>query len=159
MPANDYSKKILPYGSGSTRKMPTEAYLAIADTLRYESERPATDAESAAIRRVTEALADRFAEGNPRFRRATFINAATNAAYGNAPDDDSNFQSRPMKPSELGRYVCVAHGGCLKSPKITIESDGVWVRSPHPDPLSGGKHLYTSAHRDCFEAWKASEAE
>ena len=66
-------------------------------------------------------------------------------------------ESQPMKASELGRYVCVAHGGCLHSPHITINSDGVWVRSPDPDPLNPGSHLYSSAHRDCYEHWAASE--
>ena len=66
-------------------------------------------------------------------------------------------ESQPMKPSELGTYVCVAHGGCLHSPHITITSDGVWVRSPDPDPLNPGSHLYSSAHRDCYERWAASE--
>lgn len=66
-------------------------------------------------------------------------------------------ETRPMKPGELGRYVCVAHGGCLHSPKITITADGVWVRSPDPDPLNPGSHLYSSAHRDCFEAWQARD--
>lgn len=66
-------------------------------------------------------------------------------------------ESRPMRADELGRYVCVAHGGCRKSPFITINSDGVWVRSPDPDPLNPGSHLYSSAHRDCFDAWQASE--
>ena len=67
-----------------------------------------------------------------------------------------DMESKPMHAAELGRYVCVAHGGCLHSPAITIKRDGVWVRSPNPDPLSGG-HLYSSAHRDCFEAWQARE--
>lgn len=61
-----------------------------------------------------------------------------------------------MKPGELGRYVCVAHGGCLHR-SSRIESDGVWVRSPDPDPLNPGSHVYSSAHRDCFEAWQARE--
>jgi hypothetical protein len=62
--------------------------------------------------------------------------------------------SQPMKDSELGRYVCVAHGGCLHRNR-TITSDGVWVRSP--DPLVPGSHFYSSAHRDCYEAWAARE--
>lgn len=71
-------------------------------------------------------------------------------------------ESQPMKPEELGRYVCVAHGagqerGCLHYPRTTIDSDGVWVRSPDPDPLNPGSHIYGSAHRDCFEAWQARE--
>ena len=69
----------------------------------------------------------------------------------------SDLEYRPMKPEELGKYVCVAHGGCLHSPAITITADGVWVRSPDPDPLNPGSHLYSSAHRDCFEAWQARE--
>jgi hypothetical protein len=73
-------------------------------------------------------------------------------------------ESQPMKDSELGRYVCVAHAapgearGCLHRDR-TITSDGVWVRSPDPDPLNPGSHLYSSAHRDCFEAWQAREAQ
>jgi hypothetical protein len=66
--------------------------------------------------------------------------------------------TQPMKDSELGRYVCVAHGGCLHRDR-TITSGGVWVRSPDPDPLNPGSHLYSSAHRDCYERWAASEAE
>lgn len=66
-------------------------------------------------------------------------------------------ESQPMKADELGRYVCVAHGGCLHYPHRTITSDGVWVKSPDPDPLNPGSHLYSSAHRDCYENWAASE--
>jgi hypothetical protein len=58
-------------------------------------------------------------------------------------------ETQPMKPYELGHYVCVAHGGCLHSPQVTISSDGVWVKGPTS---------WTSAHRDCFEAWQAREA-
>lgn len=65
-------------------------------------------------------------------------------------------ETRPMKASELGRYVCVAHGGCQHSPRITITSDGVWVKVP--DSLNPGGHMYTSAHRDCCERWQAAEA-
>jgi hypothetical protein len=54
--------------------------------------------------------------------------------------------TRPMKDTELGHYVCVA--GCLHSHR-TITSDGVWVRSP--DPLNPDSDLYSSAHRDCHE--------
>lgn len=57
-------------------------------------------------------------------------------------------ESKPMKADELGRYVCVAHGGCLHSPSITITQDGVWVKAGE---------LFSSAHRDCFEAWQARE--
>lgn len=64
-------------------------------------------------------------------------------------------ESQPMKQDELGRYVCVAHGGCLHSPHRTITSDGVWVRVR--DSL--GTHTYSSAHRDCFDAWQAREAQ
>jgi hypothetical protein len=67
----------------------------------------------------------------------------------------SAMESKPMRKDELGRYVCVAHGGCLHSPHITINDGGVWVRSA--DPLNPGSHLYSSAHRDCFEAWRARE--
>jgi hypothetical protein len=55
-------------------------------------------------------------------------------------------ETAPMKPSELGRYVCVHN--CLHSPHITINSDGVWVKH-------GGQ--FSSAHRDCYEAWAATE--
>ena len=74
----------------------------------------------------------------------------------------AEMESQPMKPGELGRYVCVSTpigaGECLHSPHITIMSDGVWVRSPDPDPLNPGSHLYSSAHRDCFEARQARAA-
>jgi hypothetical protein len=60
-----------------------------------------------------------------------------------------------MKASELGRYVCVRD--CRHSPRITIRSDGVWVRSQDPDPLNPGSHVYSSAHRDCYEAWSACQ--
>ena len=63
-------------------------------------------------------------------------------------------ESQPMKPDELGRYVCVAQGGCLRLHR-TISDNGVWVRSP--DSLHPGSHLYSSAHRDCLEAWQARE--
>ena len=45
-------------------------------------------------------------------------------------------ESAPMKPHEIARgtYVCVRD--CRHSPHITIRSDGVWVRSPDPDPLN-----------------------
>jgi hypothetical protein len=64
-------------------------------------------------------------------------------------------ESKPMKTGELGRFVCVAQGGCLHSPKRTIDSDGVWARSP--DPQVPGSYMYSSAHRDCFEAWQRRE--
>jgi hypothetical protein len=60
-------------------------------------------------------------------------------------------ESAPMKDSELGQFVCVAHGGCLHSPHRTIRSDGVWVKQGSGGPFS-------SAHRDCFDAWEASVA-
>jgi hypothetical protein len=69
-------------------------------------------------------------------------------------------ESQPMKASELGRYICVVPIGCLHAGQRggrDIRSDGVWVRSPDPDPLNPGSHLYSSAHRDCFEAWQARE--
>ncbi len=69
----------------------------------------------------------------------------------------AGLSSRPMKASELGRYVCVPSGSCLHSPGITISADGVWVRSPGPDPLYPGRHVYSSAHRDCYERRAASE--
>jgi hypothetical protein len=67
----------------------------------------------------------------------------------------SAMEAQPMKASELGQYVCVAHGGCLHTERggRTIRADGVWVRSPDPDPLNPGSHVYSSAHRDCYEAW------
>ena len=68
-------------------------------------------------------------------------------------------ESQPMKDSENGQYVCVAHGGCLHSPNRTISSDGVWVRSPDPDPLNPGSHLYSSAHSDCYANWAKTERE
>jgi hypothetical protein len=71
-----------------------------------------------------------------------------------------SMESQPMKAGELGRYVCVVHpapeaGGCLHSPHITIVSDGVWVRLA--DSLNPGSHVYSSAHRDCFEARAISQ--
>jgi hypothetical protein len=62
-------------------------------------------------------------------------------------------ESRPMKPHEvqLSTYVCVRD--CRHSPHITIRSDGVWVRSQDPDPLNPGSHIYSSAHRNCYQAW------
>ena len=63
-------------------------------------------------------------------------------------------ESQPMKEDELGKYVCVAHGGCLHTERggRTINSDGVWVRVP--DSLNHGSYLYSSTHRDCYENWK-----
>lgn len=55
---------------------------------------------------------------------------------------------KPMKDAELGKYVCVAHGGCIYSPYITITFDGVWVRS---------NGLYSSAHRACYDRWANTE--
>ena len=58
--------------------------------------------------------------------------------------------AQPMKPGELGRYVCVQ--ACLHSPKITVKSDGVWVRQETgPYGVTG---TVSSAHRDCYEAWR-----
>jgi hypothetical protein len=60
-------------------------------------------------------------------------------------------EAKPMEAAELGRFVCVAHGGCLHTGQRpygrTIASDGVWVRQP------GGQ--VASAHRDCYERWAA----
>ena len=47
-----------------------------------------------------------------------------------------------MRDDELGRFVCVAAGGCLHSRRV-IDSDGVWVQH------DGGN--VSSAHRDCHE--------
>lgn len=58
-------------------------------------------------------------------------------------------ESRPMKPGELGRYVCVPASECLHSPHITINTDGVWVKTGQQ---------WSSAHRDCFEARQARES-
>lgn len=52
---------------------------------------------------------------------------------------------RPMHESELGGYVCVS--GCLLSPRITVDSDGVWVKDMR---TPGG--TVSSAHRQCAEA-------
>jgi hypothetical protein len=60
----------------------------------------------------------------------------------------SDTESAPMKPGELGRYVCVLscqHTGPRDT--RTIRSDGVWVKQGPGGPFS-------SAHRDCFEAWR-----
>lgn len=55
----------------------------------------------------------------------------------------------PMTDEEMqGRYVCVARGGCLHSPHITITSNGVWVR--YPDSMNPGSTVSSSAHRDCY---------
>jgi hypothetical protein len=66
--------------------------------------------------------------------------------------------TQPMKAGEMGRFVCVAHGGCLHAippgRSSTIRADGVWVR--HPD-LNQGGHLFSSAHRGCYERWAARE--
>lgn len=58
--------------------------------------------------------------------------------------------TQPMREDELGRYVCVARGGCLHTPDLTIREDGVWVR--YPDSLNPGSHVYSSAHRTCYES-------
>jgi hypothetical protein len=61
----------------------------------------------------------------------------------------------PMKRKDYGRYVCVVHpepaaGGCLRSPHITIRSDGVWVKQDTgPYGVPGA---VMSAHRECAEA-------
>lgn len=62
---------------------------------------------------------------------------------------DTN-ETQPMRDDELSRYVCVARGGCLHTPNRTIREDGVWVR--YPDSLNPGSYVYSSAHRDCYEA-------
>jgi hypothetical protein len=56
---------------------------------------------------------------------------------------------QPMKEEELGKYVCVARGGCKLSPYRTIYEDGVWVQYRN----SGGppSHVYSSAHRHCVK--------
>jgi hypothetical protein len=63
--------------------------------------------------------------------------------------------TQQMRDDELDRYVCVAHGlaRCLHSPDLTIRADGVWVRLP--DSLNPGSYVYSSAHRDCYEAGHA----
>ena len=60
----------------------------------------------------------------------------------------ADIESAPMKPSELGQYVCVL--SCLHSPHRTIRTDGVWVKQGPGGPFS-------SAHRDCYEAWRAAQ--
>lgn len=69
-------------------------------------------------------------------------------------DGFGSSDTQPMHEDELGRYVCVARGtptgGCLRSPDITITSDGVWVR--YPDSLNPGSHVYSSAHRACYQS-------
>jgi len=59
-------------------------------------------------------------------------------------------ESAPMKTHELNQYVCVL--SCRHSPHITIRSGGVWVKQRPGGPVS-------SAHRDCYEAWKIAEQE
>ena len=53
-------------------------------------------------------------------------------------------ESQQMKSAELGRYVCVLE--CQHSPHITIRTNGVWVKQGPGGPFS-------SAHRDCYQAW------
>lgn len=62
--------------------------------------------------------------------------------------------TQPMREDELGRYVCVARGGCQHSPHLTINADGVWVR--YPDSLTPGSYVYSSAHRTCYECGECS---
>lgn len=57
-------------------------------------------------------------------------------------------ETAPMKPSERGQYVCVL--SCLHSPHLTIHGGGVWVKQRPGGPFS-------SAHRDCYEAWRERE--
>lgn len=63
-------------------------------------------------------------------------------------------ETQPMREDELGRYVCVARGGCQHTPHITINADGVWVR--YPDSLNPGSFVYSSAHRTCYEYGECS---
>lgn len=56
--------------------------------------------------------------------------------------------SAPMKPDELGRFVCVM--GCQHSPDITIGTNGVWVKQGHGGQVS-------SAHQDCYENWLSQQ--
>ena len=44
-------------------------------------------------------------------------------------------ETAPMKPAELGRYVCVL--SCQHSPHITVRADGVWVKQGPGGPFSG----------------------
>lgn len=69
-------------------------------------------------------------------------------AYAPQPSG-GRMDTQPMKAAELGQFVCVAHGGCLHRNR-TITSDGVWVRQGPGGPFS-------SAHRDCYERWAATE--
>jgi hypothetical protein len=50
-----------------------------------------------------------------------------------------------MKPSELGRYMCVTHPatGCLHAPATTIRSNGVWYKTAAS---------WSSGHADCVLA-------
>lgn len=95
MAHSDYSKRILPYGSGSTRGMSQRNYEAIADVLRnlYENEIPHqpydTQIQRQAVHAIINALASRFAAGNDRFDRTAFINAATNFARINTEREES----------------------------------------------------------------------
>lgn len=66
-------------------------------------------------------------------------------------------ETQPMREDELGRYVCVARGGCQHTPHITINADGVWVR--YPDSLNPGSFVYSSAHRVCYAAGESVNRE
>jgi hypothetical protein len=59
-------------------------------------------------------------------------------------------ESRPMKDSELGRYVCVTRpaAGCLHR-STTVSADGVWVKTGQQ---------WSTAHRDCYQAWQREQA-
>jgi len=59
-------------------------------------------------------------------------------------------ETAPMKPDELGRFVCVAPGGCRHTPDIGINADGLWVKTGQQ---------WSSAHRDCFEASQQQEGQ
>jgi hypothetical protein len=60
----------------------------------------------------------------------------------------SRFESAAMQPWELGKYVCVAPGGCRQHSR-DVNADGVWVKTGQQ---------WSSAHRACFEAAVSEEA-
>ena len=63
--------------------------------------------------------------------------------------------AQPMKDSELGQHGCMLNCQHPERGGRMITSAGVWVKQDTgPYGVPG---TITSAHRDCYEAWAASE--
>jgi hypothetical protein len=128
----------------------TDAILAALTAMRGDIEEMAGDYDDRDLRKILRELRELNAAVAARISEPAVISGPAGRVLDlpGVREAIAASESKPMKPGELGRYVCVPASSCLHSPDLTIRADGVWVEH-------GGQ--FSSAHRDCYEAWKGQQ--